>query len=148
MNPAYYPIIKALHLVALTAWMAGMFYLPRLFAYHAGVKKGSSESNIFKVMERRLLKAIMLPAMILTWVCGITLAMMAGYGTPENPAKWLVYKVGLVLFLSALQGYFGGCVRRFNRDENTRSPKYYKIINELITIVFVIIVFLVVLKPF
>ena len=148
INPAYYPIVKALHLVSMTAWMAGMFYLPRLLSYHAGVKKHSAESNIFKVMERRLLKVIMMPAMLLTWICGITLAVLGGYGTPQNPAKWLICKVALVLVMSALHGFFGGCVRKFNREANTKSPRFYKIINELITIIFVIIVFLVVLKPF
>lgn len=148
MNPAYYPILKALHIVSMTAWMAGMFYLPRLFAYHAGVKKGSAESVIFKVMERRLLKVIINPAMIATWVFGILLVVVTGYGSPENPAHWLMAKIGLVLVLSGLHGFLSSSLRKFNRDANTRSPKFYKIINEFITIIFVGVVFLVVLKPF
>ena len=148
MNPAYYPIVKALHLVAMTAWMAGMFYLPRLLAYHAGVKKGSAESNIFKVMERRLLKIIIVPAMLATWVFGIALVILTGYGTPQNPAQWLEAKVVLVLVMSGLHGFLSSSVRKFNRDANTKTPRFYKIINEMITVIFVIIVFLVVLKPF
>src|ERR1700744_1983661 len=110
MTTDRYHILLALHLIFMTAWMAGMFYLPRLLAYHAGVKKGSAESNIFKVMERRLLKGIMLPPMLLTWVCGHPLAVMGGYGMPSNPEKWLGYKLVLVLLMSALHGYFGSCV--------------------------------------
>ena len=148
LNPAYYPIFKAMHLVSMTAWMAGMFYLPRLLAYHAGVKKGSAESNLFKVMERRLLKAIIVPAMLSTWLFGILLVLVTGYGSPENPAHWLMAKVGLVLIMTGLHGFLSSSVRKFSRDANTRSPKFYKIINEMITVIFVAIVFLVVLKPF
>ena len=148
MNPAYYPILKALHIVSMTAWMAGMFYLPRLLAYHAGVAKDAPESNLFKVMERRLLKVIMLPAMIATWVFGICLVIVTGYGSPENPAHWLMAKIVLVLAMSGLHGFLSASVRKFSREANTRSPRFYKIINELITIVFVAIVFLVVVKPF
>lgn len=144
----YYLIAKALHIISFTAWMAGMFYLPRLFAYHAGVRAQSAESILFKVMERRLLKAIINPAMIATWAAGIWLVVITGYGSPENPAKWLTYKLVLVLALSALHGYFTGCVRRFAQDKNTKTPRFYKIINEVVTILFVGIVFLVVLKAF
>lgn len=143
-----YPIIKALHIISFTAWMAGMFYLPRLFAYHAAVKADSRESLLFKVMEGRLRRAIMNPAMMATWAFGIWLAILGKYGSPENPAKWLVYKLMFVLVLSALHGFFSGCARKFVHDENTHSIKFYKIINELVTLVFIAIVFLVVLKPF
>jgi protoporphyrinogen IX oxidase len=143
----YYLLIKALHIISFTAWMAGMFYLPRLFAYHASVKKHSSENLLFKVMEGRLLRAIMNPAMIATWAFGIWLVVITGYGSPDNPAPWLMYKAILVLALSALHGYFSGCARRFARDENTRSIRFYKIINEMVTGIFVVIVLLVVLKP-
>ena len=144
----YYLLIKALHIISFTAWMAGMFYLPRLFAYHASVKKHSSENLLFKVMEGRLLRVIMNPAMVATWVFGIWLVVITGYGSPDNPAPWLMYKVMLVLALSALHGYFSGCARKFARDENTKSIRFYKIINEVVTIVFVAIVLLVVLKAF
>ena len=142
----YYLLAKALHIMSFTAWMAGMFYLPRLMAYHAGVKKNAPESTIFKVMERRLLKAIMTPAMIATWVFGIWLIIITGYGSPQNPANWLMIKIILVLALSGLHGFFAGCVRKFARDENTKTPRFYKIVNELVTIIFVGIVLLVVLK--
>jgi protoporphyrinogen IX oxidase len=142
----YYLIAKALHIISFTAWMAGMFYLPRLFAYHAGVKKHSSENLLFKVMEGRLLRVIMTPAMIATWAFGIWLVIITGYGGPNNPAPWLMIKLVLVLALSGLHGFFSACARKFARDENTRSIRFYKIINELVTIIFVAIVFLVVLK--
>jgi putative membrane protein len=148
MNPDRYHVLLALHLISMTAWMAGMFYLPRLLAYHASVKAGSAESNLFKVMERRLLKAIIVPAMLATWVFGISLVVVTGYGSPQNPAHWLMAKVALVLVMSGLHGFLSGSVRKFSRDANRKSSRFYKIINELITVIFVVIVFLVVLKPF
>lgn len=143
----YYLLAKALHIMSFTAWMAGMFYLPRLFAYHAGVSTHSSENLLFKVMERRLLKAIMNPAMIATWGFGIWLVVITGYGAPGT-GIWLHMKLALVLALSGLHGFFGVCRKKFERDENTRSSRFYKIINELVTIIFVGIVLLVVLKSF
>jgi protoporphyrinogen IX oxidase len=143
----YYLLAKALHIISFTAWMAGMFYLPRLFAYHAGVAKNSSESALFKVMERRLLRAIMNPAMIATWGFGIWLVVITGYGAPGS-GSWIHLKIGLVLALSGLHGFFAVCRKKFERDENTRSPRFYKIINELVTFIFVGIVLLVVLKSF
>lgn len=142
----YYLIAKMLHIIAFTSWMAGMFYLPRLLAYHAGVANGSSESELFKIMERRLLKAIMTPAMIATWAFGIWLVVITGYGGPNNPAAWLHAKLALVLGLSGLHGFFAGCVRKFANDANQKSPRFYKIINELVTLLFVAIVYLVVIK--
>lgn len=143
----HYPLIKALHIISMTAWMAGMFYLPRLFAYHAGVQKHSNENSLFKVMERRLLKAIMNPAMFATFIFGIWLVVITRYGSPENPAPWLTYKIGLVLAMSALHGYFSRCLRKFARDQNTHSSRFYKIINEVVTVLFIGIVLLVVIKP-
>jgi protoporphyrinogen IX oxidase len=143
-----YAVIKALHIISMTAWMAGMFYLPRLLSYHAGVRKQSGENVIFKVMERRLLKAIMTPAMIATWALGLWLVISSGLGGPANPAPWLTYKLALVLAMSGLHGYFASCVRSFANDANTKSPRFYKIINELVTVIFIGIVLLVVLKPF
>lgn len=144
----YYLIAKALHIVAFTSWMAGMFYLPRLLAYHAEVTPASPESIKFKLMEKRLLRIIMTPAMIATWVFGIWLVVITGYGGPNNPAMWLNVKLALVLGLSGLHGFFAGCVRKFANDANQKSPRFYKIVNELVTIMFVAIVFLVVIKPF
>ncbi|MBX9726722.1 MAG: CopD family protein [Rickettsiales bacterium] len=143
----YYLIAKALHIVAFTSWMAAMFYLPRLLAYHAEVATSSAESEKFKIMERRLLKVIMTPAMIATWVFGIWLVVITGYGGPNNPAMWLNVKLLLVLGLSGLHGFFAASVRKFANGMNQKSPRFYKIVNELVTIMFVAIVFLVVIKP-
>jgi protoporphyrinogen IX oxidase len=144
----YYLIAKALHIVAFTSWMTGMFYLPRLLAYHAEVAPASPESVKFKLMEKRLLRIIMTPAMIATWGFGIWLVVITGYGGPNNPAQWLSVKLVLVLGLSGLHGFFAGCVRKFAHDTNQKSSRFYKIVNELVTIMFVAIVFLVVIKPF
>lgn len=144
----HYLWLKALHLISMTAWMAGMFYLPRLLAYHAAAPVGGPVSEQFKIMERRLLKAIMLPAMLLTWGFGIALVVATGYGSPENPANWLMAKLGLVLWMSGLHGFFAASVRKFAADQRPHSSKFYKIINELVTVMFVGIVLLVVLKPF
>jgi putative membrane protein len=142
-----YLLAKSLHIISFTAWMAGMFYLPRLMAYHAGVAAQSPESALFKIMERRLLKAIMTPAMIATWGFGIWLVVITGFGGPGT-GGWIHAKIVLVLALSGLHGFFSACRKKFDRDENTRSPRFYKIINEVVTVIFVAIVLLVVLKPF
>jgi putative membrane protein len=144
----YYSIAKMLHIIAFTSWMAGMFYLPRLFAYHAEVAADSPESIKFKLMEKRLLRIIMNPAMIATWGFGIWMVVMSGYGGPDNPAPWLHAKLLLVLIMSGLHGFFAGCMKKFARDANQKSPRFYKVINEVVTIIFVAIVFLAVIKPF
>jgi putative membrane protein len=143
-----YPIVKALHIISMTAWMAGMFYLPRLLAYHAAVRIGTPEYSMLRIMESRLLRAIMNPAMLLTWGFGLWLVAITGYGTGQHPAQWLTYKLTLVLTLSALHGYFAGCVRRFAMEKNARGIKFYKVINEMVTVIFIGIVLLVVIKPF
>jgi putative membrane protein len=136
--------LKSLHIIAVIAWMAGMLYLPRLFVYHAGVPAHSPQSETFKVMERRLLKAIMNPAMIATWGFGIWLAVEGGW----FKAGWLHGKLALVLLLSGLHGYLSASVRRFANDQNTKSARFYRFLNEVPTILLVLIVLLVVLKPF
>jgi protoporphyrinogen IX oxidase len=140
-------IIKALHIISFTCWMAGMFYLPRLFVYHADAAKGSELSETLKVMERKLLKFIMNPAMISTWVFGIWLVMLTGAGAPGT-GYWMQAKFLLVLILSGLHGMFSAGVKRFSRDENTKSARAYRWLNEAPTAVFLGIVLLVVLKPF
>jgi putative membrane protein len=135
--------IKALHIVAVISWMAGMLYLPRLFVYHAGAAVGSELSETFKVMERRLLRAILNPAMILTWVLGLWMAWSAGFFA----MGWFHGKLGLVLILSAVHGYFSRLVREFANDNNRRSPKFYRIINEIPTVLMIATVILVVVKP-
>jgi protoporphyrinogen IX oxidase len=136
--------IKAAHVVALIAWMAAMLYLPRLFVYHAEVGPGSPQSETFKVMERRLLKAIMTPAMIATWVFGLALAYEGGWFS----AGWLHAKLAIVLGLSGLHGFLSATVKRFAADRNTHSPRFYRVLNEVPTLGLIAIVLLVVLKPF
>jgi putative membrane protein len=139
-----YDWLKAFHIIALIAWMAALLYLPRLFVYHAEVAKGSPQSETFKVMERRLLKAIMTPAMIATWVFGIWLAVQGGW----FKAGWLHAKLALVILLSGLHGYMAATVRRFANDQNTKNPRFYRVLNEVPTVALILIVLLVVLKPF
>jgi protoporphyrinogen IX oxidase len=132
--------IKALHVVAIIAWMAGMLYLPRLFVYHAGVPVGSPMSETFKVMERRLLKAIINPAMIVAWLAGLTLAYEGGW----FKAGWLHAKLLLVILLSAAHGVFAKRVKEFAADRNTHSARYYRIVNEIPTVLMIGIVILVI----
>jgi len=144
-NPSgLYPWFKAFHIIAVISWMAGMLYLPRLFVYHCAAEPGSTQSETFKVMERRLLRAIINPAMIATWALGLWLAWDSGFFA----APWLHAKLLLVLILSALHGFFSRCVRDFAHDRNTRSPRFYRIMNEVPAVLMIFIVILVVVKPF
>jgi protoporphyrinogen IX oxidase len=136
--------IKALHVIAVIAWMAGMLYLPRIFVYHADAPKGSALSETFKVMERRLLRAIINPSMILVFLTGITLAFLTGYWQ----APWLQTKFVLVLGLAGLHGYLARCVRTFAADANVRPTGFYRILNEVPTFLMVLVVVLAVVKPF
>jgi protoporphyrinogen IX oxidase len=136
--------LKAFHIVFVVAWMAGMLYLPRLFVYHAGVAAASETSKVFKVMERRLLRFIMTPALLAVWATGLGLAWWSG----SYMTGWLHAKIALVLVLSGLHGYFSGSVKRFAADANLKEPKFFRVINEIPTILLILIVFLVVLKPF
>jgi putative membrane protein len=139
-----YEWIKALHVIAVISWMAGMLYLPRLFVYHCEVEVGSRQSETFKLMERRLLKAIINPAMIVTWLAGLYLA----WSGHLYVSGWFHGKFLLVLILSGVHGFFSRCVKDFAADRNTRSQKFYRIINEVPTVLMVAIVILVVVKPF
>ena len=144
-----YGSIKAFHIIAVISWMAGMLYLPRLFVYHCAAEKGSVQSETFKVMERRLLRAIINPAMIATWVLGLALAWLGPdfhYGWFAS--GWLQAKLVFVLILSALHGLFARWVKAFAADSNRHSQRFYRIINEVPTIIMIVIVILVVLKPF
>jgi putative membrane protein len=136
--------LKSLHIISVVAWMAGMLYLPRLFVYHAEVAPGSPQSETFKVMERRLLKAIMNPAMIATWVLGLWLAVEGGW----FKAGWLHGKLALVLAMSGVHGYLSASVRRFANDQNQKRPRFYRVLNEVPTVLLILIVLLVVIKPF
>ena len=136
--------IKALHVLAVIAWMAGMLYLPRLFVYHAEAGPGTPQSETFKVMERRLLKGIMLPAMIVTWAAGLWLA----YSTFAFQGGWLHAKIALVVAMSGLQGYLSASSKKFAKDMNTKSATHWRVMNEVPTVILVLIVILVVVKPF
>jgi putative membrane protein len=141
---ALYPWLKALHVIAVIAWMAGMLYLPRLFVYHCAAEPGSRQSETFKVMERRLLKAIINPAMVVSWALGLWLAWSGGW----YASGWLQAKIVLVLLMSGLHGFLARCVREFAADQNRRSAKFYRMINEVPTILLIGIVILAVVKPF
>jgi protoporphyrinogen IX oxidase len=136
--------LKALHVMAIISWMAGLLYLPRLFVYHCDAEKGSKQSETFKVMERRLLRIIMTPAMALAWVLGLWLAWSGGHFT----APWFWAKFALVVALSAVHGYFTGAVRRFGEDSNEKPQRHWRIWNEAPAVLMILIVILVVVKPF
>ena len=144
-NPVgLYPWMKALHVIAIIAWMAGMLYLPRLFVYHCEAEPGSKQSETFKVMERRLLRAIINPAMIVSWVVGLWLIWAGGF----LASGWMHAKLLLVLGMSAMHGFLSRWVRAFAADRNTHSQKFYRFINEVPTILMIAIVILVIVKPF
>jgi putative membrane protein len=136
--------LKAFHIIAVIAWMAGMLYLPRLFVYHCDAEPGSKQSETFKVMERRLLRLIINPAMIATWVLGLWIAWQGGW----FKAPWLHGKLVLVLAMSGVHGMFVRYVKDFAADRNTRSQKFYRIMNEVPTVLMILIVILAVVKPF
>jgi len=137
--------VKALHVIAVIAWMAGQLYLPRLFVYHSTSPVGSQQSETFKVMEEKLMRIIMNPAMIVTWLCGLTMIAL-------NPALlsqgWLMVKLVLVLFLSGMHGVMSRWRKEFAADRNTRPQKFYRMINEVPTLALIVIVIMVIVRPF
>jgi putative membrane protein len=140
-----YPWTKAFHVISLIAWMAGLFYLPRLYVYHCGLQVGSAESERFKIMEYRLLKQIMNPAMIATWVFGIILVLTPGI--IDWTSGWWHVKLFCVILMT---GFHGGCSRwrkDFMRDANTRRTKFYRIANEVPTVLMVVIVIMIIVRP-
>lgn len=139
-----YEWIKALHVLAIISWMAAMLYLPRLFVYHAAAPVGSPQSETFKVMERRLARAIMTPAMIVSWIAGLYLASEGG----AFRQGWFHGKLLLVVLLSGVHGMLVKQVRVFAEDRNTREGRYFRIINEVPTLLMIGIVVLVIVKPF
>jgi putative membrane protein len=139
-----YQWLLAFHIIAVIAWMAGMLYLPRLFVYHCEADPGSRQSETFKVMERRLLKAIINPAMIVTWVLGLWLA----YSHNLFAAHWLHIKLALVLGMMGVHGILAKYVREFAADRRRKSAKFFRILNEVPTVLLILIVILVVVKPF
>ena len=140
-----YLTLKALHLISVISWMAGLLYLPRIFVYHSENVDEKNTSETFKVMERKLFNYIMMPAMILTWVFGILL--IASLGISIVYELWVILKGVLVLLLTHYHFYLGKLVRLFEKDQNTKTAKFFRIINEVPTIMLIFIVFIVVFKP-
>ena len=136
--------IKSFHVIAIIAWMAGILYLPRLFVYHVDAEVGSVQSESFKVMERRLLKAIINPSMIVSWILGLWMA----YELQAWHDGWFHAKLTLVVIMSGMSGYLSHCVKTFARDENKKSGRFYRMLNEVPTVLMIGIVILVIGKPF
>ena len=140
-----YLLFKSVHLIAVISWMAGLLYLPRIFVYHSENLKDLNTSNIFKTMERKLYNYIMRPAMILSWIFGLLLISKLGFDIFNQ--LWMQLKLVLVLILTIYHFYLGKCVGNFANDQNNNSSKFYRIINEVPTILLIIIVFIVIFKP-
>ena len=140
-----YLLFKSLHLIAVISWMAGLLYLPRIFVYHVENKNDQNISNIFKVMERELYFYIMMPAMVLSWILGLLLISSIGFDQLAN--KWLEIKLILVLILTIYHLFLGVCLKKFSIDKNIYSSKFYRIFNEVPTILLILIVFIVIFKP-
>ena len=140
-----YLLFKSIHLIAVISWMAGLLYLPRIFVYHSENIENINSSNIFKTMERKLFYYIMTPAMILSWIFGIILVF--SLGLEVFSALWIQIKFFLVILLSIYHFYLGYCVGLFANNQNTNSSKFFRIINEIPTILLIFIVFIVIFKP-
>ena len=140
-----YLLFKSLHLIAVISWMAGLLYLPRIFVYHVENKDKKEATNIFEVMEKRLFFYIMRPAMILTWIFGIILIYLNGIEIFSQ--LWMQLKIVFVILLSFYNDYLGKCLVSLKNNSNTRSSKFFRIINEVPTIMLILIVFLVIFKP-
>ncbi|WP_332687519.1 protoporphyrinogen oxidase HemJ [Devosia sp.] len=138
--------VKALHVISVIAWMAGMMYLPRLFVYHADAAVGSDKSETFKLMERRLYRGIMTPAMLATWIFGLWLAF--GYGIVDFSMGWMWLKAAMVIALSGVHGWYGSLLRAFQQDRNVKSDKFFRSINEIPFVIAIVIVIAVIVKPF
>jgi len=142
---AVYPWTKAFHVISMVAWMAGMFYLPRLFVYHCELQPGSAESERFKVMEYRLLRQIINPAMVATWTFGIMLVLTPGI--IDWSAPWWYVKLASVLAMSGFHGAMSKWRRLFMEDRNTKSHRFYRIANEVPTLLLIVIVIMVIVRP-
>ena len=140
-----YLLFKSLHLIAVVSWMAGLLYLPRIFVYHVENKEKKEATDIFEVMEKRLFFYIMLPAMIFTWIFGLILIYLNGVEIFSQ--LWIQIKIVLVVLLSAYNDYLGKCLKSLKNNTNTRSSKFFRIINEIPTVLLIFIVFVVIFKP-
>ena len=141
----WYDWAKALHVISVIAWMAGMLYLPRLFVYHADAEKGGVQSETFKIMERRLYRGITTPAMIATWVFGLTMVFA---GLIDWSSIWPWVKAAMVIALSGLHGFYARLLRDFANDRNTRPARFFRQINEIPFVIAIVIVIMVIVKPF
>ena len=140
-----YLLFKSIHLIAVISWMAGLLYLPRIFVYHAENMDNINSSNIFKTMEKKLFYYIMTPAMILSWIFGLMLIFTLGF--PVFNELWIQLKLIFVTLLTIYHFYLGKCVSGFAINQNNNSSKFYRVINEIPTILLIIIVFIVIFKP-
>ena len=140
-----YLLFKSLHLIAVVSWMVGLLYLPRIFVYHVENFEKKQTTEIFEVMEKRLYFYIMRPAMVLSWIFGITLILIVGFETFSF--LWLQIKLALVVLLTIYHEYLGKCMRLLKSGKNEKSSKFYRIINEIPTILLILIVFIVIFKP-
>ena len=140
-----YLLFKSLHLIAVVSWMAGLLYLPRIFVYHVENKDKKIITDVFEVMERRLFIYIMRPAMVLTWIFGLILIHLNGIEILSQ--FWMQIKIVLVILLSAYNSYLGKCRTALKNSTNTRSAKFFRIINEIPTVILIIVVFLAIFKP-
>ena len=140
-----YLLFKSLHLIAVISWMAGLLYLPRIFVYHVENINDQNSKNIFKTMEKKLYFYIMMPAMILSWIFGLLLIHNLGFSVFNE--LWMQIKIILVIFLTSYHFYLGRRLIDFKNDQNTKTSRFYRIINEVPTILLILIVFIVVFKP-
>ena len=140
-----YLLFKSIHLIAVISWMAGLLYLPRIFVYHSENIKNMNLSNIFKIMEKKLFYYIMTPAMILSWIFGLILIFIIGF--PSLSFLWLKLKLLFVVLLTIYHFYLGKCLNKLKVDTNNTTSKFFRIINELPTILLILIVFIVIFKP-
>ena len=138
-------LLKSLHLIAVISWMAGLLYLPRIFVYHVENKEKKQATDIFEVMEKRLFYYIMIPSMLLTWLFGVILIYINGMEILYQ--LWIQLKFALVILLSFFNDYLGRCIYSLKNNTNTRSAKFFRIINEIPTLLLILIVFLVIFKP-
>ena len=141
----YYLLFKSLHLISVISWMAGLLYLPRIFVYHAENSDDRKISDVFKVMEKKLYFYIMTPAMILSWIFGLLLIHSIGF--QQLSQTWMVLKIIFVILLTLYHLYLGKTLNQFKFDQNTHSHKFYRLINEIPTILLILIVFVVIFKP-
>ena len=141
----YYLLFKSLHLISVISWMAGLLYLPRIFVYHAENNDDRKITDVFKVMEKKLYLYIMTPAMILSWLFGLLLIHSVGF--QQLGQTWMILKIIFVIFLTLYHFYLGKTLNQFKFDQNTHSHKFYRLINEIPTILLILIVFVVIFKP-